>query len=174
MVDPMIEKQLISALVDRLKHSGPASRDDQLNRLLIQQTDAWAVGLWKIEGENLQQVLCAFEEGFPGQVAEDFRQQTVKVPLSQTQLGIVNAVVNGEAALALAAEQQGELAKSAGWLNRFAARCSLSCPITDSSGNPCAVLAVSWKELFDKNDPVPQKLLSIAEKISLNLTPPQE
>ncbi len=162
-----MNKQLLSGLSEVLNHSDSENRihDNQLNRLLIEQTGAWAVGIWKIEGENLRQVLCAFEEGFPEQVAKEFQQQTVQVSLAHTQLGIVNAIVNGRPALALAAEQQGDLAKSAGWLNRFGARCSLSCPIVDASGNPLAVIAVSWKELYKETDAVPQKLLSIAKQV---------
>jgi len=166
-----MNKQLLSGLSEVLNHSDSENRihDEQLNRLLIQQTGAWAVGIWKIEGENLQQVLCTFEEGFPEPVAKDFQQQTVQVPLAHTQLGIVNAIVNNRPALALAAEQQGDLAKSAGWLNRFGARCSLSCPIVDSSGNSQAVIAVSWKQLYKQTDAVPQKLLSIAKQLGDDL-----
>ncbi len=162
-----MNKQLLSGLSEVLNHSNSENRihDNQLNRLLIQQTGAWAVGIWKIEGESLQQVLCAFEEGFPETVAKEFQQQTVQVPLAHTQLGIVNAIVNSRPALALAAEQQGDLAKSAGWLNRFGARCSLSCPIVDAAGNSQAVIAVSWKELYKETDTVPQKLLSIAKQL---------
>ncbi len=163
-----MNKQLISGLIDVLDNSSSENRiqNNQLNRLLIQETGAWAVGIWKIEGEYLQQILCAFEEGFPAQVAKDFQEGTVQVPLAQTKLGIVNAVVNRKPALALAASQQGDLAKSAGWLNRFGARCSLSCPIADAAGNIQAVIAVSWKQLYDQTDPVPQNLLSIAGQIS--------
>jgi len=162
-----MNKQLLSGLSEVLDHSNSENRihDEQLNQLLIQQTGAWAVGIWNIEGDFLWQVLCAFEEGFPETVAQEFQQQTVQVSLAHTQLGIVNAVVNSRPALALAAEPQGELAKSAGWLNRFGASCSLSCPIEDASGNPQAVIAVSWKELYKENDAVPQKLLSIAKQV---------
>ena len=165
-----MNEQLITGLARLLDHSGrDGTVDDGLARLLVEQTTAWAVGLWKIDGENLSQVLCTFEEEFPEQVAGEFREQTKQVPLAHTQLGIVNAVVNNRAALARASERQGELAKSAGWLNRFGARCSLSCPITDSSGTPRAVIAVSWKELYEQTDAIPQKLLSIAKLVGESL-----
>lgn len=169
-----MNKQLITDLAELLGKSGEGSEkdstgDDRLARLLVEQTSAWAVGLWKVDGNNLSQVLCAFEEGFPEQVASEFREQTKQVSLAHTQLGIVNAVVNNRAALALASEQQGELAKSAGWLNRFGARCSLSCPIADSSVTTQAVIAVSWKELYEQSDAVPQKLLSIAKFVGESL-----
>ncbi len=161
-----MNEPLITGLAKLLDHSGGDSTGDgQLARSLVEQTAAWAVGLWKIDGDNLAQALCAFEEGFPEQIADEFQEQTKLVPLAQTQLGIVNAVVNNRAALARASETEGELAKSAGWLNRFGARCSLSCPITDSSGTPRAVIAVSWKELYEQTDAIPQKLLSIAKHI---------
>ncbi|MBL4883954.1 MAG: hypothetical protein JKY95_05395 [Planctomycetaceae bacterium] len=162
-----MNEQLIAGLKNALNNLNDehAVQDATLNQLLVEQTGAWAVGLWKIDGENLKQVICAFAEGFSKQVADEFQSGTVEVSLSQTQLGIVNAIVNNRPALARATEQQGDLRKSAGWLERFDARCSLSCPIYNSNGTPQAVLAVSWAELYEESDSVPQNLLAIAKQV---------
>ncbi|HBN76387.1 MAG TPA: hypothetical protein DD473_11330 [Planctomycetaceae bacterium] len=136
---------------------------------LVDQTAAWAVGLWKKTETDLHLMCFGCANGFDAQVADEFQAATLKVPLEQTQLGIVNAVVNQRPALARVEEQSGDLRKSAGWLERFGARCSLSCPISNQNDQIVGVLAVSWAEAWQLENEVPQNLLSLADKISKNL-----
>ncbi len=133
---------------------------------LLDQLEAWALGVWLVEGEFLKQFLFVRHHQFDFQVALDFQQATVHVPLDQTQLGIVNAVVNQRPALAVASEQTGDLQKSAGWLERFGAACSLSVPIITTQKQSVAVLAVAWKDLLSETDPPAQRLLTFCENVA--------
>lgn len=144
-------------------------KSSHLEQELVDRTSAWAVGLWKKTETDLHLICFGYANGFDDQVAADFQAATLKVSLEQTQLGIVNAVVHQRPALARVEEQTGDLRKSAGWLDRFGARCSLSCPISDQSGEIVGVLAVSWADAWKQDDEVPQNLLSLAGKISEHL-----
>ncbi|MCA8987238.1 MAG: hypothetical protein KDA78_06340 [Planctomycetaceae bacterium] len=158
----MSQQPLAVCLAEALKTRSAAGVD--LNQL-VRETGAWAVGLWKKVDETL--VLCVFgvAEGFDPVVAAEFEAATQSVPLDQTQLGIVNAAVFGRPALARAEELSGDLRKSAGWLGRFGARCSLSCPVNSPAGELLGVIAVSWAESWQQEDSVPQRLLSLADQI---------
>jgi len=133
---------------------------------VLQLLDCWAVGLWKVEGDSLTQQSFAAADQFDQTVAEEFVAATRSVPLAETTLGIVNAVVNRRSAWARATETEGDLRRSAGWLGRFQSACSLSCPLNDASGTPVGVLAVSWRELVGEDDPRYQKLEHLAAAVS--------
>lgn len=133
---------------------------------VMQLINGWAVGAWKVAGDQLLQLSFAADKQFDAQVAADFVEATRKVPLAETTLGIVNAVVNRRSAWARSTELEGDLRRSAGWLGRFEAACSLSCPLTDAQGVPVGVLAVSWKELVDGTDPRYQTLEHLAAAVS--------
>lgn len=139
---------------------------ETLAHAVMQLIDGWAVGVWKVAGDQLLQLSFAADQQFDAQVAADFVEATRQVPLAETTLGIVNAVVNRRSAWAKATELEGELRRSAGWLGRFDAACSLSCPLTDSDGTPVGVLAVSWKELVDGTDLRYQTLEHLATAVS--------
>lgn len=138
----------------------------ELRRWLLQETEAWAVGMWAVRGEFLEQVVFAAADGFDSQVAEEFAEATRRVSLEKTQLGIVNAVVHQRPALAVASDQTGDLRQSAGWLERFGAKCSLSCPLRTAQGEIVGVFAVSWRELHEESDPTATNLLQLASEVA--------
>ncbi|MCG6154326.1 GAF domain-containing protein [Rubinisphaera margarita] len=160
---------LPAQLGELLIHAGSAPVSDDLPGRLVQETNAWAVGLWRKKGTELRLCVFAAAEGFDETVAKEFTVATRRVPLDQTQLGIVNAVVHNRPALARAEELTGDLQKSAGWLGRFGARCSLSCPVM-AGEDIIGVFAVSWKDAYQENDAWPQELQKLADAISMHLT----
>ncbi len=170
MTDSTPPDSLARKLVQLLsKSESPAWNTNNNSQELVEQTAAWAVGLWKKSETDLHLLRFGWAEGFDDQVAHEFQKATRQVSLEQTQLGIVNAVVHQRPALARVEEQTGDLRKSAGWLDRFGARCSLSCPISNQNGEIVGVLAVSWAEAWQMEDEVPQNLLEFARKISEHL-----
>lgn len=162
-------ESLIRGLAKLLQDLGQASEDlTELRQELLRETGAWAVGVWRVRGASLEQVLFAAAKGFDPLVAREFEAATRDVPLDRTQLGIVNAVVHQRPARALAMDQAGELRQSAGWLERFGAKCSLSCPLRDSENRIVGVIAVSWRELVIESDEAYLQLLTLADAISRN------
>ncbi len=166
--------ELVSRLSALLQANATADAlvNDELRRWLLQETDAWAVGVWAVRGDFLEQVVFASAEGFDSQVAQEFAEATRRVSLEKTQLGIVNAVVHQRPARAVASDQSGELRQSAGWLERFGAKCSLSCPLRSAKGEIAGVFAVSWRELLEESDPTATKLLQLANEVAGQIPPP--
>jgi len=162
-------QSLPAQLGELLIHPSTLPVAEDLPARLVRETNAWAVGLWRKKPTELR--LCVFgtADGFDETVAREFAEATQRVPLEQTQLGIVNAVVHNRPALARAEELTGDLQKSAGWLGRFGARCSLSCPVM-AGEDIIGVFAVSWKDAYEEDDPWPQELQKLADAISMHVT----
>lgn len=109
--------------------------------MLLQALNARAVGLWRCRERELEQVGFRAVSDMPANVRDEFAAATRTVPLSETGLGIVKAVVGAKPAVAVLAGTGG-LGQSAGWLARFEARQSVAMPIVHQ-GKTAGVLASS-------------------------------
>src|SRR4051794_28585393 len=97
---------------------------------LLQALNARAAGCWRVAGDRLEQLTFIPGHDLDDTVAREFAQATRSVALSQTELGIVQAVRTGEAVVSRA----GELPVDTGsgfWLQRFGATRSVAVPIRD-------------------------------------------
>ena len=160
------DPQLAAQVAAFLQTDSPATTGAALADALLQQHSAWALGAWKLVGEHLERLLFRTDPAFDPQVSREFQAATERVSLSQTRLGIVNAVVNDRPALAISTQQAGDLGQSASWLERFGAGCSLSCPIRNGAGEIVAVFAVSWVEVQTLESPACQQWLALVDEVA--------
>ena len=130
---------------------------------LLAATDARATGLWRVTGDRLEQVGFRAVADMPREVARDFAAATRSVPLDETGLGIVKAVVGDAPAVAHVAGAGG-LGASAGWLARFEARSSLAVPVRSGSG-VVGVLAISTAAEITPEQPAWRILEQVAAGI---------
>ena len=89
---------------------------------------ARAAGLWELTGDSLVQVAFWSAHDLPSDVAEGFKQATERVPLSETNLGIVRAAIEGKPSTSLVANLSPE-GGSGLWLRRFGAERSIAFPL---------------------------------------------
>jgi GAF domain-containing protein len=137
---------LAARLQEKIRHQ--ESIEAELAELLP-LVEAQAIGLWRVSGEQLTMVGFAAAASMAGAVRREFVEATRTVPLTQTNLGIVNAVVNRVPAVATVNVTDDGLEASAGWLGRFGARQSLSMPIA-TNGRIVGALAVSSAHAIER------------------------
>jgi hypothetical protein len=106
---------------------------------------ARAAGWWRLEGDRLELVGFSATEGMPEGVARRFAEATRSVPLSQTDLGIVRAALQGEMTVS-SAEELPPGTGSGLWLRRFGAARSVAVPIRGPSGAVSLVVSVALSE----------------------------
>ena len=152
--------EIAAALRTAITEGG--SIDAPLDALLV-ATDARATGLWRISADRLEQVGFRAVESMPREVARDFAEATRSVPLDQTGLGIVKAIVTGAPAVARLAAT-GDLGASAGWLARFEASSSLAVPVRSQRGI-AGVLAISTAAEIAPEQPAWSVIQAIAAGI---------
>ncbi len=108
-------------------------------------TLARAAGLGRLEGDLLRQVGVRAVSQMPVEISSAFAATTETVPISETGLGIVKAVLTGAPALARVDAQAEGLTTSANWLARFECSASLAAP-TMNENSVNGVLAISREE----------------------------
>jgi hypothetical protein len=119
--------------------SGPVER--ALDELIARH-DGRAAGLWRRDGDALRQVAFRPAPDLPDGVRDGFAAATLRVPLSATDLSIVQAAVAGRPVLAIASALPPD-AGSGRWLRAFGAACSLAVPLGPSRG----VLSVALRSV---------------------------
>jgi hypothetical protein len=144
--------------------------------MLRQALHAHAAGLWRLGGgDRLEQV--AFDAGpeVSTEVARAFGEATRSVPLTQANLGIVRAFVDGETCIARAAELPEENG-SGRWLRAFGAVRSVAVPILDSRGTVRAVFSVALGEGSLSEEALSERVraaaLGLASSLGLDARPP--
>lgn len=118
------------------------ARPDEALDGLLTATQSRAVGLWQVDGDVLVQLGFRAVDDMPAVVREEFAAGTLRVPLAETGLGIVKAVLTRAPAVAKLNPSETGLNASASWLARFGAVQSLAVPIRQD-GATLGVLAVS-------------------------------
>ena len=131
---------------------------------LLSATDSRAVGLWRLEGASLRLVGFQAKSDMPESVQAGFAEATREVPLDQTGLGIVKAVLHRGPAVAHVEAGETGLSDSASWLVKFAAVMSLAVPILDRE-EIVGVLAMSTANPFYENDETWRLLAGVAERL---------
>jgi len=158
---PPVER-LCKHLCDSLSQGKPL--DEGLAELL-ELTQARATGLWRRDGQRL--VLLGFRgaDDMPDAVKGEFVEATRSVSLTQTGLGIVQAVVSGAPALSFVDAQPRTPATSAGWLARFGAARSVAVPVVEGD-RVIGVIAISTAQELKEGDRAWQVMSQVARSIS--------
>ncbi|NOX56547.1 MAG: GAF domain-containing protein [Planctomycetes bacterium] len=131
---------------------------------LLDRTKARATGLWFLADRELHLVAFQGVSEMPEKVKQEFIEATRHVPLTQTGLGIVKAVVKESPALSFVDAQPRTAATSAGWLERFGARSSVAVPVKDA-GRIVGVLAISTAEELSEGSPAWSIMVQVALSI---------
>lgn len=118
--------------------SMPVERVENLRRRL----GARAAGLWRLDSGGLMQMAFAATPELSAEVADGFARASVRVELTQTDLGIVGAALTGKPLISIASALSTE-AGSGYWLRRLGADRSLALPLLDGGGRVVAVVAVA-------------------------------
>lgn len=111
-------------------------------RALLVDLNASAAGCWDVSDGRL--VLRAFVLGddLPMKVSIDFTWATASVPLSESDLGIVRAALDGRVAVSVAADLPPDRGSGL-WLRRFGAERSVAVPVFDADGETVRVVSVA-------------------------------
>lgn len=132
---------------------------------LLEATQARAVGCWRHENGVLHLTGFLAVEAMPAAVQAEFVAATKSVPLTQTQFGIVQAVVrNGPAVNHRAMEQLARAEGSIGWLGRFEAASSLAVPIRNGKELRGAI-AVATELRIEPEDAVWRLVQTLAARL---------
>ena len=145
----------------------PATRLGQAEELadLLNATNARAVGCWGHERGVLYLAGFLSVEAMPEAVQAEFVAATRIVPLTQTQFGIVQAVVQGGPAVNhRAMEPLARPEGSIGWLGRFEAASSLAMPIRTGKELRGAI-AVATERRIEPEDAVWRLVLALANRL---------
>lgn len=123
-----------------------------------------AIGLWRCsEGKLLQTGFCAVSE-MDEQVRKQFAALTHTVPLENTGLGIVKAIIDKKPAIGTLQAGKSGLQGSAEWLRKFGAQQSYAVPIFEED-QVVGVLAISTNCIHQTGDIEWEILTEIAEGI---------
>lgn len=123
-------------------------------RDLLELTQARAVGCWRHRSGRLELAGFLATNLMPTSVQIEFCRATASVPLSQTQFGIVQAVVaDGPALNHRAPSPADSSVGSIGWLGRFEAASSLAIPLKQQ-GQLAGALAVATTARIEPGDAV--------------------
>ena len=142
---------------------------DTLVRLL-QADKGRAIGYWTWAEDEQALLLEAFAavDDMPAEVQRDFAEQTRQVPVSETGLGIVEAVIAGKPAWANIDPSATGLGASASWLAKFEATQSLAIPIL-VEGQLRGVLAISSANSMSADAHGGKLLLATADHLAEHL-----
>jgi hypothetical protein len=156
----------IAAGVRRLLESTSANirHADELAPLLF-ATHARAVGCWRYAAGRLQLAGFLAVPEMPADVQADFVAATREIALTETRLGVVQAIArNGPALNHRADNPKVPAIGSIGWLGRFQAASSLAVPLTQES-ELIGALAVATGGRIEPNDPIWRLVTAIAERL---------
>ena len=143
---------------------------DDLLRKLVVATNARASGLWRLNENQL--ILAGFGSATDmlEEVSLGFQEATRRVPLDQTGLGIVKAVVTAGPVIGYRNPQAAELSASASWIAKFEANTSLAVPIRDAGSNRLVgVIAVSSAAFIEEADSVWQSMVRLASDLGASI-----
>lgn len=101
-----------------------------------------AAGAWRVEGDHLALIEFDPAPDMPEVVARGFRQATLLIPLTKSELGVVGAVSRRKPTLSIAENLPAELG-SGYWLRAFHAACSVAVPVLDGNDAVFAVVSVA-------------------------------
>ena len=132
-------KRIACELRSALRQRRPL--DSALDDVLA-ATQARATGLWRCREDHLELVGFRAVNEMPLETQASFAAATQTVPLTQTGLGIVKAVIDRTPAIATVDAAGDVLGDSANWLIRFKAKQSLAVPIVREQSS-VGVLAIS-------------------------------
>jgi len=135
---------------------------------LLKQTGARAVGLWRVQENQLIQVGFRAVPDMPLEVQVGFASATAAVPLSNPKLGIVQAVLSREPTIATLDPQETGLTVSASWLARFGAEQSVAFPIFDAAQTVTGVLAISTPAPLQSGDETWQLMITLTAGLDLH------
>jgi hypothetical protein len=124
------------------------------------------VGCWRhVEGELHLAGFLAVDD-MPAAVQTEFVAATRRVPLSQTQFGIIQSVMKrGPAVNHRAITPNGPTEGSIGWLGRFEAASSLAIPFY-RGGQLAGALAVATRDRIEADDAVWRLVVHVAKSLS--------
>lgn len=121
---------------------------------LLAATHSRAVGCWRHEAGELRLAGFLAVDDMPADVQSDFIAVTRRVPLTQTQFGIVQAAALGGPAVNHRAVDPNQSAEgSIGWLARFEAASSLAIPFYHGQ-ELSGALAVATCRRIERDDSV--------------------
>lgn len=133
---------------------------------LLAVTQARGVGCWRHVDGYLELAGFLAVDEMPANVQAEFVAATGRVPLSQTQFGIIQAVTIGGPALNHRAPNPDVTAAgSIGWLGRFEAASSLAIPFY-RGGELQGALAVATRDRIEPDDAVWRLVMDLADRLS--------
>jgi hypothetical protein len=142
---------------------------DELLTRFVAATESRASGLWRLEENELVLLGFGWASDMPQEVSMGFQEATRRVPLSQTGLGIVKAIVSGKPAIGRRDPQENGLSGSATWIAKFGANTSLAVPIRDAQATHfIGVLAVSTETFVEEGDALWQTMLEISKVLGVS------
>jgi hypothetical protein len=148
--------------------SGPMNHVGHAQELapLLAVTQARAVGCWSHVDGHLELAGFLAVDEMPANVQAEFVAATGRVPLTQTQFGIIQAVtIGGPAVNHRAVNPDTTSAGSIGWLGRFEAASSLAIPFYRGSELQGA-LAVATRDRIEPDDAVWHLVVDLADQLS--------
>ncbi len=157
----MTAAELARRLIDDLRCGRPL--DASLDALL-DATGARATGLWRVDGEHLNQLGFRGRADMPDEVKRDFAAATRRVSLEMTGLGIVRAVLDGAPVVMRREPGNDDLSTSPGWLARFDCLRSLVVPIRHEA-RVVGAIAISTNGELATGEPAWMFLASVADGI---------
>lgn len=123
-----------------------------------------AVGLWRSREGRLRQIGFRAASEMDEQVRKQFAVLTHEVPLENTGLGIVKAIVDKEPAIGTLQAGKSGLQGSSEWLRKFGAQQSYAVPIFERD-QVVGVLAISTNCIHQTGDIEWEILTEIAKGI---------
>lgn len=132
---------------------------------LLQITQARAVGCWRHQAGALHLVQFVAVDEMPATVQAEFIAATANVSVTQSQFGIVQAVLAGGPAVNHRADNSPVAAiGSIGWLSRFEAASSLAVPVMERDTLRGA-LAVATSRRIEPDDNVWRVVTELATRV---------
>ena len=131
---------------------------------LLELLGGRAMGLWRRENNNLLQIGFHAVAEMDAEVRKQFSEFTQEVPLENTGLGIVKAVIEKKPATGTLQGEKSGLEGSSEWLRKFGAQQSYAVPIFEGD-QVVGVLAISTNCIHQVGDTEWEVLTNIAAGI---------
>ena len=157
-----LDNRVIASIKAAVSHAGDVS--DGLDALL-EQTGARASGLWRCHIDRLMLIGFRAVADMPNEVRRGFVSATESVPLTETGLGIVKAVITRKSAMAYLDPGDSGLRASAGWLGRFECVQSLAVPILCAADIEGVIAISTPLELVPESEAW-QMMLHVGERLA--------
>lgn len=135
-------------------------------RELLQILGGRAAGVWRVSGDDLDQVAFTPGDGLDAEVAAAFAEATRRVSRRQAGLGIVRAWIERAPVVSRVSELPAEGAGSGHWLRRFGADRSIAVASMSPGGDVRGVVAVAVCGGEPSDEEVIRWLLEWADRFS--------